>query len=142
MTTAPFAGDPWSPLLPALQQLRGTWPARGWSWDGRFSCVTSSFVVELEPKARASAGTVLRYEWSSTTIARAPAQVREIGERTGGLRSGQILLASSETAGDFAYGLWWPWGDGMTTSLRIGLAGHRATDSALQKHRDVFGVEV
>jgi len=110
--------------------------------DTKLSCVSSSFVVELEPRARASAGTSLQHEWSSTTLVRAPAQVREIAERTGGLRAGQLLMASSDAAADFAYGLWWPWGDGMTTSLRIGLAGNRATDGAMQKLRDVFGVEL
>ncbi len=142
MPLAPLPQDPWSATLAALGQVRAAWPSRGWSWDGRLQCVTSSFVVELETKARAAAGIAMRNEWVATTIASAPPAIREIADRTGGLRAGQILLATSAGAGDFAFGLWWPWGDGMTTSLRIGLGGFRATDGAQQKLRDAFGVEL
>jgi hypothetical protein len=133
--------DSLSLILGAMKELRSAWPSRGWSWDRRVSCVTSSFVVELESKARAAAATLLPTEWTSTTIGRAPPALREIAERTGGLRAGQTILGSGAPGSGFAYALWWPWGDGMTTSARIGLGGTFATESALEKVRDVFGVE-
>jgi hypothetical protein len=106
------------------------------------ACVTSSFAIELEAKARAAAAPVLPTEWTSSTIQRAPPAIREIADRTGGLRPGQLLLASAAVGAGFAYGLWWPWGDGMTTSARIGLAGSGATPDTFQALRDVFGVEL
>jgi hypothetical protein len=134
--------DSCSVLLHALKDVRATWPMRGWSWDGRWSCISSSFSVELEPKARAAIAPVLTNEWGPLTLARAPSPIREVAERTGGLRAGQAILASAASADIFAYGLWWPWGDGMTTSLRVGLGGVSASQEALQRLRDAFGVEL
>jgi hypothetical protein len=129
-------------LFEAMKQLRATWPARGWSWDGRLSCVASSISAEIEAKARTVAAVALPTEWTSVTIQRAPPNLQEIAERTGGLRAGQLILTSAAAGGAFAYGLWWPWGDGITISVRIGLSGHGATNDAFQRLRDVFGVEL
>jgi hypothetical protein len=143
MSTGLGGGDPWATLFGAMKEIRGTWPSYGWSWDARVSCVTSSFSVELERRARSVAVIALTSEWTSSTIAQAPAHVREIAERAGGLRAGQMILSSASIGGAlFAYGLWWPWGDGMTTSVRIGLGGPGARQELLQRLRDVFGVEL
>src|SRR5277367_5921487 len=141
MPVAPVFGDSSSELLRALKDLRSAWPTRGWSWDARHNCVTSSFSVELETKARAATSVALANEWSPATIRGANPALRDVVERAGGIRAGQLVLASSTIGGPFAYGLWWPWGDGMTTSLRIGLGGPGATQDALQRLRDAFGVE-
>jgi hypothetical protein len=142
MTGGSRFGDSWSGILRALKEMRASWPTRGWSWDGRLQCVSSSFSTELEPKARAASATALPSEFTSTTLSRASAPFRELAERTGGLRPGQMLLVSAPVGQAFAYGLWWPWGDGMTTSLRIGLGGLNASHEALQGLRDAFGVEL
>jgi hypothetical protein len=125
-----------------MKELRLAWPSRGWSWDSRLSCVTSSFSAELEGKARAAASLALASEWTPATIQRAPAPLRDIAEKTGGLRAGQMILASAAVGSAFAYGLWWPWGDGMTTSVRIGLVDSATSEEALQRLRDVFSVEL
>jgi len=142
MSTGPVGGDSWSLLFGSLKGLRTTWPSRGWSWDGRFSCVTSTFNVELQAKARSAVAVVLPTEWSATTIQRSPAPLRDLAERTGGLREGQMILVSTAVGSTYAYGLWWPWGDGITTSLRIGLGGTHVPQDAFQRLRDVFGVEL
>jgi hypothetical protein len=138
----PATKESWSLLFGALKELRTSWPSRGWSWDGHLSCVTSSFSAELDTKARTAAAFALSREWTSTTIQRAPPLLCDLAERTGGLRPGQLLLASAAVGANVAYGLWWPWGDGMTTSVRIGLGGPDTTSDRLQRLRDVFGVEV
>lgn len=135
-------GDAWLVILSSLKELRGGWPTRGWSWDARQSCVASSFSVELEDKARAAASVALSREWTMTTIDRAPSPLRELAERTGGLREGQMLLASAPVGAAFAYALWWPWGDGMTTSARVGLGGPAVKPDDLQRLRDTFGVQL
>jgi hypothetical protein len=134
-------GDAWSLLFGSLKDLRLAWPSRGWSWDTRLSCVTSSFNVEFEAKARAALGSTLATEWTPATIQRALPPLRDIAERSGGLRAGQFIYTSANVGPNFAYGLWWPWGDGMTTSLRIGLGGSGLREDAFQRLRDVFGVE-
>jgi hypothetical protein len=123
-----------------MKELRASWPSRGWSWDPRLSCVTSSFDAEFDARARTAAAIALAAEWTSTTIQRAPPPLRDLAERTGGLRAGQMIFASAGVGAAFAYGLWWPWGDGMTTSLRIGLGGGGVSQESFQRLRDVFGV--
>ena len=141
MAIAPSASDPWTGLLEALKKLRGSWPQRGWSWDGRFTCVTSTFNTELEPRARAAIALALTTEWTPGTIHNSPPALRELAERTGGMRAGQLLFASAVVGRAFTYGLWWPWGDGMATSLRIGVGGPDAREDAQARLRDTFGVE-
>jgi len=141
MSTGPVGGDAWSLLFAAMRELRSAWPSRGWSWDTRLSCVTSSFSAELEGKARAAVAVAMSTEWTSVSIQRASPAFRDLAERTGGLRAGQLIFSSATIGANFAYGLWWPWGDGMTTSLRIGLGGPSVRDEAFQRLRDVFGVE-
>ena len=136
-----IVGDSWSVLLTPMRELRATWPSRGWSWDSRMTCVSSSFHAELDADARAAAHT-LSSEWTSTTIQRAPSHLRDLAERTGGLRAGQKLVTTPTVGASYLYGLWWPWGDGMTTSMRIGLGGPDATSDAYQRLRDVFGVQL
>jgi hypothetical protein len=128
-------------VLVALKQMKTAWPARGWSWDRRVSCVTSSFAIEFEEQARAAAARALPTEWTPGLIGRAPPPLREIAERTGGLRPGQYILSTSGASAGFAYALWWPWGDGMTTSARIGLGGAFGGEGSLQRLRDAFNVE-
>jgi|SRR3984957_3172109 hypothetical protein len=142
MSTGPVVGDAWSLLFGSMKELRSAWPARGWSWDTRLSCVTSSFNSELDARARTAVTTALSTEWTSTTIQRASVPLRDLAERTGGLRAGQFIFSSATIGANFAYGLWWPWGDGMTTSLRVGLGGSGLREEAFQRLRDVFGVEV
>ena len=141
MPPEPVLGDTWLAILTSLKAFRGTWPARGWSWDGRQSCVASSIGAELEVEARKAASVALPREWTSRTIDRAPPELRELAERTGGLRDGQMLFASNAVGAAFAYGLWWPWGDGITISTRIGLGGLNPQPDALQRLRDVFSVQ-
>jgi hypothetical protein len=136
------AGDPWTRLFGPMKEIRATWPSYGWSWDARVSCVTSSFSVDLESKARSVAALAFTNEWTPATLPQAPPPVREVADRAGGLRAGQLILSSAPAGSYFSYGLWWPWGDGMTTSVRIGLGGPGSKQEALQRLRDIFGVEL
>jgi hypothetical protein len=105
------------------------------------TCVTSSFNVEAEAKARAAVTAALPTEWTSVTIQSAPQPLKDLSERTGGLRAGQLIFVSGPATGSFGYGLWWPWGDAITTSFRVGLAGPGAREDAFRRLRDVFNVE-
>jgi hypothetical protein len=132
--------DAWQPLYDGMARLKSKWPTRGWSWDTRLGCVTSSFTTEQEPMAKVAVREVLVNEWTSATIARAPQNVRDVAERSGGVRSGQLVLSAGPYAGLTAFGLWWPWGDGETVSLRVGLCDVDPNREPQAKFRDVFGV--
>src|SRR5690348_16531122 len=95
----------WQPLTEGLRKLRLSWPMRGWSWDSRMVCITSSFSVQFEDEARAAAAMAMPTEWNAATLAKAPARVRDLAERTGGVRSGQLVLTGGPLEGLFTYGL-------------------------------------
>lgn len=133
-------GDASQPLFDALSRLKQEWPARGWSWDGRFVALASTFTVPYEVQARKAATLALPTELTSVTIAGAPHELRELATRTGGLRAGQLLLAGGPVGGLTAFGLWWPWGDGETISMRVGLLDVNAAREPWRRLRDIFGV--
>src|SRR5580704_2931923 len=95
MTSGSMANDAWATPFAAMRQLKGVWPSRGWSWDTRFSCVSSSFTVDHEPKARAVLAAALTTEWSPSSVQRAPQSLQDLATRTGGLRAGQALFSSA-----------------------------------------------
>jgi hypothetical protein len=126
------------PLFESLARFRQSWPKRGWSWDGRVSCIASSFGVDLADEARATLASVFPHSWTHRTITRAPAILQQIAERTGGIRSDQALYSTDPFGGAIAFGLWWPWGDDTTISYRIGIAG--GSYELEEQLRDTFGV--
>jgi len=129
-------------LLEAFKRMRAAWPTRGWSWDSRLVCITSSFSTEFETKARGAAAEALPHRFTSSTLASAPARVREVVERSGGLRSSQFALAGGNPVGLLAFGLWWPWGDAMTISLRVGICDVDPHAEPYAAFRGVFGVSI
>ena len=136
------SADPaWEPLFARLTTLKAHWPARAWSWDKRFTCITSSFTVEYEAQARAAARAALTTEITSKSLALAPANVRAFAERTGGLRAGQMLLRADDAPGLFVFGLWWPWGDDATISFRIGIADLEWNDDPYPRFRQIFNID-
>lgn len=132
--------EAWQPLFDSLGRMKASWPTRGWSWDPRLLCVTSSFTTEQEPAARTATQIALQNEWTSATIVRAPQALRDVVERAGGIRQGQIALSTGPINSLLVYGLWWPWGDGETVSLRVGLADVDPNREPYIRFRDVYGV--
>jgi hypothetical protein len=138
-----MAGDELSAdLVEAFRKLKAAWPTRGWSWDGRFFCLASSFDSEFAANARTAAQLALPHEWVSSSLAKAPSVLRDLAEQTGGLRPGQSLFASGPIGRSHAYGLWWPWRDSTSISLRIGLAGPDFSERHNARLRDIFGVSL
>jgi hypothetical protein len=89
-------------------------------------------------EARTAATRALPNEWSAGNIETAPDIIREIAETSGGVRAEQLVLATDPAARVIAFGLWWPWGDDVTISLRVGLAG-RISEDDQESFRDLFG---
>jgi len=125
-------------LFQSLGRFRKAWPKGGWSWDGRLNCVASSFVIELTDDAQLALRDVFVGQWSTKNIAVAPQAVRDIADTTGGIRSDQILYSSEPGGRLISYGLWWPWGDDVTLSMRVGLGGY-VSDADLARFRQLFG---
>jgi hypothetical protein len=126
-------------LFARLTRFRGVWVSRGWSWDKRLDCVSSTFDVTITDEARRAVVDHFTEEWTSSSLRSAPPLVAEIAEATGGVRNGQALFTLPEVSGVMAYGLWWPWGgEGTNISMRVGLAG-RTSHDRVWRLRTVFG---
>ena len=107
-----------------FEAFRGLWPKKGWSWDYRFECVASSFQVDLIQEAESALLRHLPTIFDHKTLASAPAHIQEIAEEVGGVRADQRIFTGDASGRLAAFGLWWPWGDETTISLRVGLAGY------------------
>ncbi|MBX3181579.1 MAG: hypothetical protein KIT72_13090 [Polyangiaceae bacterium] len=116
-------------LVDGLIPLRQRWPGRGWSWDSRFSCVASSFHVDLEGEALEAVRATFRREWGAHTLNQAPPLIQGLAQLTSGVRAEQRLFSMEPSSGTVAFGLWWPWGDDLTISLRVGLTGALGTEA-------------
>ena len=131
-------GAPSRSVFEELAQFRRRWPGRGWSWDPRILCVSSSFSTAVEVDARNAVSAVFKAQYTHRSLSKAPATVHEISEASGGLRPDQMIVTSETLGGLMAYGLWWPWGDDVTISFRVGLVGSRASDYE-DDLRELFG---
>jgi len=132
--------EQWRPLFEAFARFRTAWPARGWSWDSRMVAITSSFNMEFEDQARKAISEVLPIEYTPATLPNAPPRLRAVAERTGGLRSGQFIFSSGPYGGLLPFGLWWPWRDGDTISVRVGFADVDPNATASNRLRETFNV--
>ncbi|MGZ3417492.1 MAG: hypothetical protein ACXVEF_27345 [Polyangiales bacterium] len=112
-----------SEWLSALSRIKKNWPTRGWSFDNRFGTLASTFRSDVAPVARSAIAQVLATEWSEATLRLAPQPVRDVASRTGGVRAGQYLFTHPIGGSVMAYGLWWPWEEGSTISMRVGVDG-------------------
>jgi len=133
----------WEELFLKLDRLRGRWPSPDWIYDRRLKCVTSSVPLTDErivADARTAIAEVLPTSWNASTLGGAPDDVRALADRCGGLRASQLLLWGGSPGTPGAFGLWWPWGDGTTVSLRIGLHDVDLPKERYPRLRDVFGI--
>jgi hypothetical protein len=136
----PTSDEPWQPLLDALSRLQSAWPAKEWTWDHRFKCVTSSLPTDAAPELRRLLASVVPAEWTGETFRQAPAEVQALRERCGDVRPGQLLLTGSVDGGMIPFAMWWPWGDGAKVSVRLGIAGSDRPKELYPLLRAQFGI--
>lgn len=126
-------------VLDGFKQLRAVWPHRGWSYDNRFECVASSFAADFAPEARKLLAPLFPYGVTERTLPNASPVLQELAERTGGIRAAQMIYTAMPVGRLTPYGLWWPWEEAQTISLRIGLEG--GTPAHMMQVLECFGVE-
>lgn len=80
--------------------------------------------MELIPDAEKALRVGFPEGYDYRTLPRAPEHVREMAESVGGLRADQRLYAGAVAGRLVPVALWWPWGDEITISLRVGLTGY------------------
>jgi len=134
-------GEVWESVFAALEWLRAKWPSQDWSYDRRLRCVASSIPLAREADARAAMAEVLPVSFTVETLAGAGEGQRALVEKCGGLRAAQLLFwGGGDEDAPGVFGLWWPWGDGTTVSLRIGLHDVDVPKERYPRLRDVFGI--
>ncbi len=60
-------------------------------------------------------------QWDFTTIGKAPPNFTAYFNRIFGIVPGQKIFTAAEATGTILFAVWWPWGDGIKISLRVGL---------------------
>ena len=90
-----------------------------WEWDGRFGGVLAAFDVDDKERVSGIVNTQLTQVWDGASINDAPKSVSSAIQNFGGLKSGQLLFTSDVTQNVILLGLWWPWGNGTTISIRF-----------------------
>ena len=90
-----------------------------WEWDSRFEGALTQFEKSNEPQIQRALSTILAHEWRVTNIEDAPEAVLIATDFLGGLRSGQTVFTGDSDVDPFILGAFWPWGNGVTVSLRI-----------------------
>lgn len=91
-----------------------------WKWDDWIGTFLAEFSTDREKKIRTILGKHLPISWDSSTIKKAPQIVQALDEHLGGLRPTQFLFSSNPSNKVFVFCAWWPWGNGLNISLRIG----------------------
>jgi hypothetical protein len=90
-----------------------------WSWDGRFEAALAEF--QAGEKERVLKVLEARFDslWEAGSLSTAPKRIVKLCKSLGGLRSGQMLLATDPNQDLLLLGAWWPWGNQKTISIRI-----------------------
>lgn len=103
-------------------QVFGSVPlAYRWQWDEALHVALVS-VEEVHAEAVLKAlSAAFEQEWDAFTVSRASPSIQSFFTGSCGLLPGQKAFTADNGSGLILFALWWAWGDGTKTSLRIGI---------------------
>ena len=110
---------------------------RPWEWDDRFGTVVLAFDSAEEQEILTALTETLVSAWTGSDIGTAPERVQQLADACGGLNPGQRFLHTDAEQPFVLFGMWWPWGNGKTISLRIGCT----EDGLGEQLRSWFGID-
>ena len=90
-----------------------------WEFDPRFRAAIATFPASDQQGIKTGLQAGFDQVWTTADLASAPERVRELAKKVGGLRGGQLLFAAHSDTDPILFGLWWPWGNGQTISIRV-----------------------
>lgn len=92
-----------------------------WQWDTRFNVA----LVVIDKNSMAAILALISQEfkqnWNNANIDSAPEAIMDVVNNVFGIQPGQILFNSDDQNDLILLAAWWPWGNGASISLRIGL---------------------
>ena len=106
-----------------------------WEWDDRFDCVLAAFDIADKDRVTAVINTHFGHAWDSASIGDAPASVSGAIGNFGGLGPGQLLFTSDPAKAAVLLGLWWPWDNGATISVRLVPYGLDSSEDEIKEVR-------
>ncbi len=92
-----------------------------WEWDGRFETALAQFNVKDKEWAHKIIENHMGNIWVAENKKDAPAVIKDTIKSLGGLEPGQKLYTSAIDDNGLILCAWWPWGNGETISIRIGI---------------------
>jgi hypothetical protein len=115
-----------------------------WKWDSRFAAALAEFDVADKDRIREILERYLKFTWDSSNIKKAHSSVMKVNSSLGNLMSGQMLFTSDPNGDAYIYCAWWPWGNGMTISIRIAPCYNKLPDSdkaeKIKQFKGCFGI--
>jgi hypothetical protein len=92
-----------------------------WQWDERFHVALIVFEKEDMGAILSTVSNEFDHQWDASTISSASGPIGELVNSFLGILPGQIIFTCEQGAGLILFAAWWPWGNGSTISLRIGI---------------------
>lgn len=92
-----------------------------WAWDDRFKTVLAEFDVKDKAFIKTNIKNDMEYIWDDGNAESAPELIQNIIAYFGGLAPKQHLFTTDPDGDDIIMCAWWPWGNGNTISIRIGV---------------------
>jgi hypothetical protein len=94
-----------------------------WDWEKHRKTALRTLQNEDTDSADILLRAAMPHVYDFQSIDMAPVNVILYVEQNGGIREGQRVYCAPCGDGHALVALWWPWGDGCTVSLRVGVAG-------------------
>ncbi len=99
-----------------------------WKWDSRFETVLAEFSTEEKDSVCKIIKTQMCFNWDKNNASKAPGLVKMIIDSFGGLQKDQQLFTSEPDNEEFLLCAWWPWQNGKTVSIRLGVFADSLSD--------------
>lgn len=98
-----------------------------WKWDDRFNTALAEFDVNDQKDILKIIETHMGDIWDGGNFQKAPEIIQLVIKFFGGLHPGQELYTTNPERDDLLLCAWWPWGNGQTISIRLGIFGQTLT---------------
>ena len=110
-------------------------PSFARQWDDRFGVALISFDSAVREKILAALKADFPHQWDKSSIGKARKEVNKTVKSVFNINTGQFVFSTDENQIFVLLAAWWPWGNGATISLRVGIfaAGNETIDDAEAK---------
>ncbi|MFH2091823.1 MAG: hypothetical protein ABIJ31_05615 [Pseudomonadota bacterium] len=109
-----------------------------WKWDDRFETVLAEFDAGNQDSIIAIIKTHMGDIWDGGNFQKAPEIIKIVIKFFGGLHPGQELFTTQTDRDDLLLCAWWPWSNGKTISIRLGVFARSLSDEKNKELTQMF----